>query len=173
MKDSRNEKIARRHRVNEGILGKLLFDSELAHGLYDEFYKDLTDKIKSGDKAGAMKEWEDLTKDFEKENLESIRWAKVFNEVQAERMKKYKAQIDAMSDTSDTASVDESYRNSSDEDAPEYDEYDDDYYDLDPVEEDRAHAALYGGDRTYCDCGKRLVPDEYGYFYCPVCNFQE
>ena len=164
MKDSRNEKITRRHRVNEGIIGKLLFDSELAHGLYDEFYKDLTDKIKSGDKAGAMKEWEELTKDFKEEDLESIKWAKVFNDVQAERLKKYKAQIDAMSEAEPTVTE------VLDDSETSWDEYDDDYYDLDPVEEDRAHAALYGGDRTYCDCGKRLVPDEYGYFYCPVCN---
>ena len=167
MKDSRNEKITRRHRINEGIIGKLLFDSELAHGLYDEFYKNLTDKIKSGDKAGAMKEWEELTKDFKEENLESIKWAKVFNDVQAERLKKYKAQIDAMSEAAPTVTE------VLDDSETAWDEYDDDYYDLDPVEEDRAHAALYGGDRTYCDCGKRLVPDEYGYFYCPVCNLNQ
>lgn len=51
-----------------------------------------------------------------------------------------------------------------------YSEYDDDYYDLDEVEQDRIHAALYGGDREYCsDCGAKLAWDE-GYAYCPVCN---
>lgn len=48
-------------------------------------------------------------------------------------------------------------------------EYDDDYYDLDDVEQDRAHSALYGGDRDYCDCGHRLIMTEYG-SYCPKCN---
>lgn len=47
-------------------------------------------------------------------------------------------------------------------------DYDDDY-DFDDVEEDRAHAALYGGDRTYCSCGKKLVRTEWG-GYCPDCD---
>lgn len=47
-------------------------------------------------------------------------------------------------------------------------DYDDDY-EVDDVEEDRAHAALYGGDRMYCDCGKKLSYNEYG-SYCPECD---
>lgn len=50
-----------------------------------------------------------------------------------------------------------------------YDDFDDDYYDLDDVEQDRAHASLYGGDRMYCDCGKKLVMTEWG-GYCPDCT---
>lgn len=50
----------------------------------------------------------------------------------------------------------------------QWDEYDDDYS-MDPVEKDRAHAALYGGDREYCECGEQLAHDEWG-TYCPVCN---
>lgn len=53
------------------------------------------------------------------------------------------------------------------------DEYDyDDEYDIDDVEQDRRHAALYGGERSYCDCGKKLSYDEYG-SYCPECNPRE
>lgn len=51
---------------------------------------------------------------------------------------------------------------------PEDDWYDDDY-DIDDVEEDRRHAALYGGDRTYCKCGKKLVRTDWG-SYCPDCE---
>ena len=52
----------------------------------------------------------------------------------------------------------------------EYDTFDyDDDYEMDDVEEDRVHAALYGGDRMYCDCGAKLVMDEWG-GYCPRCN---
>lgn len=46
--------------------------------------------------------------------------------------------------------------------------YDDDYS-VDDVEEDRRHAALYGGDRTYCNCGKKLVRTDWG-SYCPDCD---
>lgn len=53
----------------------------------------------------------------------------------------------------------------------EYD-FDDDYYFDDDVEEDRMHAALYGGDRDYCDCGKRLLKDDDGNSYCPDCDSQ-
>ena len=48
-------------------------------------------------------------------------------------------------------------------------EYDDDYDIEDDVEMDRRHAALYGGDRMYCDCGTKLSHDEYG-SYCPRCE---
>ena len=51
-------------------------------------------------------------------------------------------------------------------------EYDDDYDDLDDIEQDRAHAALYGGDRMYCDCGKKLSFNEWG-SYCPVCDAED
>ena len=50
-----------------------------------------------------------------------------------------------------------------------YIDYDDDY-DFDDVEQDRVHAALYGGDRTYCECGRRLEYGEDGYTYCPDCD---
>lgn len=51
-------------------------------------------------------------------------------------------------------------------------EYDDDY-DIDDVEEDRIHAALYGGDLTYCKyCGERLKRNEWG-GYCPTCDSEE
>ena len=53
------------------------------------------------------------------------------------------------------------------------DDYDDDYeLEDDDVEQDRVHAALYGGDRMYCDCGEKLHFNEYG-SYCPVCDPQE
>ena len=52
-----------------------------------------------------------------------------------------------------------------------YADYDDDY-DFDDVEEDRLHSSLYGGDRTYCSCGRRLIRDEWG-GYCPVCDAEE
>lgn len=48
-------------------------------------------------------------------------------------------------------------------------DYDDDYDIDDDVEMDRRHAALYGGDRMYCDCGTKLSHDEYG-SYCPSCE---
>lgn len=48
-------------------------------------------------------------------------------------------------------------------------DYDDDYDIDDDVEMDRRHAALYGGDRMYCDCGTKLSHDEYG-AYCPRCE---
>lgn len=50
-----------------------------------------------------------------------------------------------------------------------FDEYDDEYDIEDDVEMDRRHAALYGGDRMYCDCGHKLSYNEYG-SYCPVCS---
>lgn len=50
-----------------------------------------------------------------------------------------------------------------------WEDYDDDYEFEDDVEMDRRHAALYGGDRMYCDCGAKLSMDEYGSF-CPRCN---
>lgn len=56
--------------------------------------------------------------------------------------------------------------------AEAYSEYDDDY-DFDDVEEDRVHAALYGGDLTYCkDCGTKLVRTMWG-GYCPECSPEE
>ena len=42
----------------------------------------------------------------------------------------------------------------------------------DDVEQDRRHAALYGGDRMYCKCGEKLHFNEYG-SYCPVCDPQD
>ena len=56
------------------------------------------------------------------------------------------------------------------EDNFDYDDYDDDYDIDDDVEMDRRHAALYGGDRMYCDCGTKLSHDEYGVAYCPKCE---
>ena len=51
--------------------------------------------------------------------------------------------------------------------------YDDEYeLEDDDVEMDRAHAALYGGDRMYCDCGHLLSMNEWG-SYCPVCDPQD
>lgn len=45
--------------------------------------------------------------------------------------------------------------------------------DEDPVDVDREHTNLYGGDRTYCDtCGSKLAMDEWG-GYCPKCNAEE
>lgn len=61
--------------------------------------------------------------------------------------------------------VDWSFNAGSDEFIEEYD----DDYDIDDVEEDRVHAALYGGDRTYCDCGRKLIRTEWG-SYCPECD---
>lgn len=58
------------------------------------------------------------------------------------------------------------------DDDKDYDDdyYDDDYYDLDDVEQDYAHAALYGGDLTYCrECGRKLRKNEWG-SYCPDCD---
>lgn len=52
---------------------------------------------------------------------------------------------------------------------PEQFDYDDVYDIDDDVEQDRRHAALYGGDRMYCKCGTRLKMDEWG-SYCPDCN---
>lgn len=51
-----------------------------------------------------------------------------------------------------------------------YIDYDDDYDFDDDVEQDRVHAALYGGDRTYCDCGRKLEYGEDGFAYCPDCD---
>lgn len=84
--------------IQEGLFGTLLFNTSFANELYDEFYRPLTDLIKKGDKEGALKEWEDLKKDFEQGGLEKKKWAKTFVEVQKARMEKYKAQIDAMED---------------------------------------------------------------------------
>lgn len=50
-----------------------------------------------------------------------------------------------------------------------FSDYDDEYDIDDDVEMDRRHAALYGGDRMYCDCGHKLSFNEYG-SYCPVCS---
>lgn len=61
---------------------------------------------------------------------------------------------------------------SDDEDYFMYDDYDDDYT-MDDVEEDRRHAALYGGDLTYCKhCGKKLSRNEWG-GYCPICDGED
>lgn len=57
-------------------------------------------------------------------------------------------------------------------DIDEFDEYDDDYDIYDDVEEDRVHAALYGGDKTYCSCGRKLVRTEWG-GYCPDCDNED
>ncbi len=84
--------------IQEGLFGTLLFNTSFANELYDEFYRPLTDLIKKGDKEGAMKEWEDLKRDFEEGGLEKKKWARTFVEVQKARMEKYKAQIDAMED---------------------------------------------------------------------------
>lgn len=51
-------------------------------------------------------------------------------------------------------------------------DYDDEYEFEDDVEMDRRHAALYGGDRMYCDCGAKLNMNEWG-SYCPVCDAEE
>ena len=55
---------------------------------------------------------------------------------------------------------------------PVFENWDDniDWLDDDPVEQDREHANLYGGDREYCDeCGRRLTMGEWG-GYCSHCN---
>lgn len=65
--------------------------------------------------------------------------------------------------------IDDTTDDVSDDD--DWSDYDDDYS-IDDVEEDHLHAALYGGDRTYCNCGKKLVYDEDGYAYCPDCDNQ-
>lgn len=50
-----------------------------------------------------------------------------------------------------------------------FEEYDDEY-DIDDADADYAHAALYGGDLTYCKhCGTRLERNEWG-GYCPECD---
>lgn len=69
-----------------------------------------------------------------------------------------------------TKSVKEDLSDAVNEDPIEsdYSNYDDEY-EFDDVEEDRAHAALYGGDRTYCSCGKKLIRTEWG-GYCPDCD---
>lgn len=51
-------------------------------------------------------------------------------------------------------------------------DYDDDYDIEDDVEMDRRHAALYGGERMYCDCGRKLSFNEWG-SYCPFCETEE
>jgi hypothetical protein len=65
------------------------------------------------------------------------------------------------------SSIIEDFSDDSYEDSYE-DSYDDDF-DMDDVEQDRRHAALYGGDRMYCDCGQKLSMSEWG-SYCPVCD---
>ena len=95
--------------TNEGIIASYLFNSELAHGIYDEFYKPLTDLIKAGDKEAALKEWEELKKDFEADGLDKKRWAKLFVDIQNERLAKYKEQIDAIEvDSEEFAAISES-----------------------------------------------------------------
>ena len=45
-----------------------------------------------------------------------------------------------------------------------------DWLTADPVDQDREHANLYGGDREYCDeCGRRLTMGEWG-GYCSHCH---
>lgn len=70
----------------------------------------------------------------------------------------------------------EHYLDSIDSTDTAWDEYDDQYEfdnEDDVVEQDRMHAALYGGDREYCDkCGSKLVMDEWG-GTCPKCNSKE
>lgn len=53
-----------------------------------------------------------------------------------------------------------------------YEDSYDDEFDMDDIEQDRRHAALYGGDRMYCDCGQKLSMSEWG-SYCPVCDSEE
>lgn len=69
----------------------------------------------------------------------------------------------------------EDYAESIDPDVDSF-EYDDEYdfdNEDDIVTQDRIHAALYGGDREYCDqCGSKLVRDEWG-GTCPHCNETE
>lgn len=64
---------------------------------------------------------------------------------------------------------DESTVQESIETPDEYSDYDDNYDIEDDVEMDHRHAALYGGDRMYCDCGHKLSYDE-GSSYCPICE---
>lgn len=70
----------------------------------------------------------------------------------------------------------EHYLDSKDSTDTAWDEYDDQYEfdnEDDVVEQDRMHAALYGGDREYCDkCGSKLVMDEWG-GSCPKCDAEE
>lgn len=83
-------------------------------------------------------------------------------------------EIQESSNSSNTAQVVENTLKSSvtEELEADIDDYDDEYELEDDVEQDRAHAALYGGDRMYCDCGEKLHFNEYG-SYCPICDPQD
>ncbi len=59
-----------------------------------------------------------------------------------------------------------------DDEDDKFADYDDDYDLDDDVELDRRHAALYGGDRMYCNCGRKLVMDEWG-GRCPYCDSED
>ena len=152
------------NKLEEGAFGALLFKNSLAQELYKEYYLELTDAIEAKDKETALKLYNEFFQDIEDLKSEKKRWHKEFIDAQEELLAKYKREIDNLPDVENAVEGNDSSVTES------WDEYDDDYYDLDDVEQDRMHAALYGGDRTYCDCGRRLVPDEDGYFYCPECN---
>ena len=141
--------------IVEGLITKLLFKSDLAMELYREFYIDLIHAIEDGNKAKAQELLDEFVAEFEEDKDRRKPWTTDFYDAHEKMQKDFQKQIDNLPDEKLTE---------------DWDEYDDDYYDLDPVEEDRAFAALYGGDRIYCDCGKRKVPDEDGYYYCPDCE---
>lgn len=90
--------IEAKEKVEEGIIGKFLFDTSLAHSLYDEFYQDLTAAIKAGDKEKALSIWTELKTDFDTEPTMKKKWAKEFVTAQEERFADYKAQIDALAE---------------------------------------------------------------------------
>lgn len=177
--------------ISEGVVGDLLFGNSLAQDLYREFYKEVTDAIRRGDKAAAQSLLDELKSDLAELESENKRWHKTFIDIQKRLISQYQSEIDLLDSAVELETKNEDVDTSVEVDSDEimdvdidteeiddyddslsdrWDDYDDDYDDLDPVAQDRMHAALYGGDRVYCDCGTKRVADEYGYFYCPECD---
>lgn len=97
--------------TNEGILrdtlGNYFFNTELANELYDEFYRPLTDAIRSGDKEAAQALYNEFKADYD--STPRRKFGRIFYEVQDKRFMQYQAQIDAMKDPALVENADDDF----------------------------------------------------------------
>lgn len=97
--------------TNEGILrdtlGNYFFNTELANELYDEFYRPLTDAIRSGDKEAAQAIYDEFKADYD--STPRRKFGRIFYEVQDKRFMQYQAQIDAMKDPALVENADDDF----------------------------------------------------------------
>lgn len=151
--------------LTEGRVVEDLTNTEKLKRAYPElnFDDSVTEKVISEDLSNREK----LLKAYPELTFDSSVTNELMNEEMSIRDKLKSAYPELNFDKTITEDTDDEDSDTEFED--EFDEYDDDY-DMDDVEQDYAHAALYGGDLTYCKkCGARLKRDEYG-SYCPTCE---